>query len=113
MKDCQEAFEKGDTRNGDIYYLRPHESWNQTIRAVCEFDSSSGWTIFQRRLDGSVDFFRYWQDYVYGFGSLRGEYWIGERQKRCNMSLANWENIQLFFDRIILRCGSAHIPFHS
>ena len=78
MKDCQDAFEKGDIRNGDIYYLRPLESWNQTIRAVCEFDSSSGWTIFQRRLDGSVDFFRYWQDYVDGFGSLRGEYWIGK-----------------------------------
>ncbi|KAI6076003.1 Fibrinogen C domain-containing protein 1 [Aix galericulata] len=39
----------------------------------------AGWggQVFQRREDGSVNFFRGWEAYRDGFGKLTGEHWLG------------------------------------
>ncbi|XP_051578605.1 angiopoietin-related protein 7-like isoform X3 [Myxocyprinus asiaticus] len=36
-----------------------------------------GWTMFQRRQDGKINFNRKWTEYRDGFGDLRAEFWLG------------------------------------
>lgn len=38
-----------------------------------------GWLVVGRRIDGTLDFNRSWNDYSLGFGSPVGEYWIGNQ----------------------------------
>lgn len=44
---------------------------------LCELVHNVPWLVVQSRIDGSLNFFKPWLDYVNGFGSLSGEFWIG------------------------------------
>ena len=62
-------------------------------RVYCDTSSGGGgWTVIQRRKDGSVNFFnRDWVEYEDGFGNFHGEFWIGLRSMHCLTSQGHWE----------------------
>ncbi|KAL9985718.1 hypothetical protein ACROYT_G008156 [Oculina patagonica] len=74
-KNCAELYKSGERISG-VYTIDPDGSG--AFDVFCDQTTAGGgWTVFQKRLDGSVDFYRGWTDYKNGFGNLNGEFWLG------------------------------------
>ena len=78
--------------------------------------AGGGWLVIQRRIDGSVDFNRYWSEYEEGFGNLpvddedtTGEFWIGLRSLHCLTSQGHWE---LRIDYILSNKTKGYLSYH-
>ena len=67
---------KSGQRISGVYTIDPDGSG--AFDVFCDQTTAGGgWTVFQKRMDGSVDFYRGWADYKNGFGNLNGEFWLG------------------------------------
>ena len=73
---CLGYRKAGYTRSGEY---RIKMTYNKTVLTVyCDQETDGGgWLVFQRRQDGSEDFYRNWEDYKKGFGQITGEFWLG------------------------------------
>ncbi|XP_012582272.1 PREDICTED: fibrinogen gamma chain isoform X2 [Condylura cristata] len=82
-KDCQDIANKGAKASG-LYFIKPQKAVQQFL-VYCEIDGSgNGWTVLQKRLDGSEDFKKNWIQYKEGFGHLSPtgttEFWLGNEK---------------------------------
>ncbi|XP_078658332.1 receptor-type tyrosine-protein phosphatase S-like [Branchiostoma floridae x Branchiostoma belcheri] len=94
--DCADLYEAGIIESGVNAVSDPR------IFVYCDMmKAGGGWTVFQRRQDGSVDFAKNWADYQQGFGDLTGEHWLGlskqnqitgQKAYSLRVDLGDWEN---------------------
>ncbi|KAL2089337.1 hypothetical protein ACEWY4_014025 [Coilia grayii] len=76
FRDCFQVRQAGNKASG--MYLLKTDGSDRLIQVWCEHGlDNGGWTVFQRRKDGSVNFFRNWENYKKGFGNIDSEYWLG------------------------------------
>uniref|UniRef100_G3U7Q2 Microfibril associated protein 4 n=1 Tax=Loxodonta africana TaxID=9785 RepID=G3U7Q2_LOXAF len=75
--DCDDIYAQGYQTDG-VYLIYPSGP-SVPVPVFCDMTTEGGkWTIFQKRFNGSVSFFRGWNDYKRGFGRADGEYWLGK-----------------------------------
>ena len=77
-----------------------------SFNVYCDMRTDGGgWTVFQRRQDGSVDFYRGWNDYKSGFGQLTAEFWLGNdkihrltaaRPSFLRVELEDWNGLRVY-----------------
>ncbi|KAG6927287.1 ficolin 1 [Chelydra serpentina] len=72
---CKELLARGSTLSG---WYTVYSSDCTAVTVLCDMATDGGgWTVFQRRVDGSVDFFHDWDSYKRGFGNQQREFWLG------------------------------------
>ncbi|KAG9345029.1 hypothetical protein JZ751_009569 [Albula glossodonta] len=111
FRDCADVLQAGFNKSG-VYTI--HISTQEAKKVFCNMETAGGgWTVLQRRLDGSVDFHRSWKEYKMGFGSLSGEHWLGNelmflltnrRQYALRIELTDWDGHMAFshYDRFYI-----------
>ncbi|XP_034336789.1 microfibril-associated glycoprotein 4 [Magallana gigas] len=75
--DCADILKRyPDTRGKDGVY--DIVGLNRIMAVYCDMTTDNGgWTVIQRRVNGSVNFNNNWTEYKNGFGFADHEYWIG------------------------------------
>lgn len=76
--DCASLYSKNYKISGE-YKLPKNEFLGASeLNVFCDMETNGGgWTLIQRRKVGLISFERDWKQYKSGFGSIRGDFWLG------------------------------------
>ncbi|KAG7494100.1 hypothetical protein JOB18_022929 [Solea senegalensis] len=111
-RDCADAYKAGQSVSG-LYHIYIGNR-TEPVQVYCDMETSrGGWTVFQRRFNGTVDFQRSWREYKMGFGDVLGEHWLGNEvlyllttqgQYSMRVELRDWEGNPAYshYDRFTL-----------
>uniref|UniRef100_A0A3P9MMM0 Fibrinogen-like protein 1 n=1 Tax=Oryzias latipes TaxID=8090 RepID=A0A3P9MMM0_ORYLA len=75
LTDCSQIFSSGFKLDG-LYRIQPKGSPGP-ITVFCDMTDGGGWTVLQRRINGTETFNRSWPEYKKGFGDMVEEFWLG------------------------------------
>ncbi|PIK38657.1 putative fibrinogen C domain-containing protein 1 [Apostichopus japonicus] len=96
-KDCYEIWQRGVRQNG-VYVIHP-PAFPKGFGVFCDLHGQTGgWTVIQRRVNGSVNFYRPYFDYVLGFGNLLKEFYLGNEFIHALTNQHNYELLIILFD---------------
>ena len=99
-RDCKEHRLQGEKING-LYKISKNIN-GRVIQVFCDQTTDGGgWTILQRRMDGSENFFRNWTEYKLGFGQLHREHWLGNEYTYLLTAQAYLQGSELRFDMMV------------
>ncbi|XP_071835331.1 uncharacterized protein [Apostichopus japonicus] len=92
--DCQAFI--GESSNS-IQLIQPAGWTDEPFQVTCDVIDGGGWLVFQRRVDSSLSFYRYWNEYREGFGSVDGNFWLGNDKLAALTSQGEYE-LRIEFD---------------
>ena len=91
-RNCAELYNIGHKTNG-VYKIDP--DGKGAFLVYCDQrKAGGGWTVFQRRMDGSLNFYLGWDNYKNGFGNLSSEFWLG-LDKLHRLTLSDWNKLRV------------------
>ncbi|XP_037399730.1 microfibril-associated glycoprotein 4-like [Pygocentrus nattereri] len=107
LTDCSDVYTNGDKLSG-VNTIYP--AGDAPVQVYCDMGCNGDikdakWTVIQRRMDGSVNFYRPWEQYKKGFGNKNGEYWLGleslyqltrKRKYELRVDLEDFEGVKVY-----------------
>lgn len=103
--DCDDIHRHDNNTPSGVYTIYPGGPL-APLKVFCDMASEGGgWTVFQRRMDGTESFFRPWKHYKDGFGNVAGEYWLGleniflltsRKKNELQVDIEDWDGFKAY-----------------
>jgi len=114
--DCADIKKSNSSSKSGVYNISVHAG-DSSYQVYCDMETAGGgWTVFQRRLDGSETFFRPWAEYAEGFGNAAREFWLGNdlladltsaQQYKLRVDLGDWSGNTRYAEYSLFRVSDS------
>ncbi|CAL4060895.1 unnamed protein product, partial [Meganyctiphanes norvegica] len=106
-RNCLDLLNDGITESGPaIIYPYLEDTTYPPVLVLCDQQTDGGgWTVIQRRYDGTEDFYRSWTEYADGFGRISQEHYLGndliavitgQSVNELRVDLEDWDGVTAY-----------------